>query len=224
MSLSNQGLLLSLSSPSGAGKSTLARALLKVDPRFVPSVSMTTRGRRRSEGHGIDYHFVNRAQFGSEVATGGLVEWAEVYGNLYGTPRAPVEAALRSGRDVLFDIDWQGAGQIADAYQLNSVRVFILPPSADALRSRLVRRAEDSDEIIARRLAAAAEDLSHAADYDYLLVNDDLEACLSSLRQIVAYERARRLGLEVSPPRLDFDAGDLLLALQDDLGVRAPAP
>jgi guanylate kinase len=197
---------------------------LKVDPRFVSSVSMTTRGRRRSEGHGIDYHFVDRAQFGREVAAGGLVEWAEVYGNLYGTPKAPVEAALRGGRDVLFDIDWQGAGQIADAYPIHSVRVFILPPSAEALRSRLVRRAEDSDEVIARRLAGAAEDVSHAAEYDYLLVNEDLEACLSSLRQIVAYERARRLGLEVSPPRLDDEAGGVLLALQDDLGVRAPAP
>lgn len=224
MSLANQGLLLSLSSPSGAGKSTLARALLKVDPRFVPSVSMTTRGRRRSEGHGIDYHFVDRAEFGVAAAAGDLVEWAEVYGNLYGTPKGPVDAALDSGRDVLFDIDWQGAGQIASAYQSNSVRVFILPPSADALRSRLIRRAEDSDEVIARRLAAAAEDLSHAPDYDYLLINEDLETCLSSLRKIVAYERARRVGLEVAQPRFDGEAEDLLAELQEDLGVRAPTP
>lgn len=224
MSLSHQGLLLSLSSPSGAGKSTLARALLKVDPRFVPSVSMTTRDRRRSEGHGIDYHFVDRNRFASEITAGGLVEWAEVYGNLYGTPKAPVDAALRGGRDVLFDIDWQGAGQIADAYPIHSVRVFILPPSAEALRSRLVRRAEDSDEVIARRLAAAAEDLSHATDYDYLVINEDLDACLSALRQIVAYERARRLGLEVSRPRLDDEAGDLLLSLQGEFCARAPAP
>ncbi|MDX2258539.1 MAG: guanylate kinase [Hyphomicrobiaceae bacterium] len=187
-----RGLLFVISSPSGAGKTTLSKRLLASDAGLRLSVSMTTRAPRPGEVDGADYHFVDEARFRSEVAAGALIEWAEVFGNLYGTPRAPVAAALAKGWDVLFDVDWQGARQLAAAMPDDVVRVFILPPSAPALEQRLVQRAQDSAEVVARRMAKAADEIAHWADYDYAVLNDDLERSHATLASILAAERARR--------------------------------
>jgi len=184
--------MLVLSSPSGAGKTTLARRLLEADAAIALSVSLTTRAPRPGEVDGRDYHFVSRAELEARRDQGDLLEWAEVHGNLYGTPRSRVEADLTAGRDVLFDIDWQGARQLAAASPADVVRIFILPPSGRALAERLRRRAQDPPEVVARRLAGAPREIAHWSDYDYVIVNDDVERSVSGLVAIVAAERLRR--------------------------------
>jgi guanylate kinase len=187
-----RGLMLLISSPSGAGKSTISRSLLEQDKGLELSVSVTTRPRRPSEIDGVHYHFVSRSDFERRREGGALLEWAEVHGNFYGTPREPAEQALAEGRDMLFDIDWQGAEQMAAAMRADIASIFILPPSMAELRSRLKRRAEDSDQVIETRLANAREEMAHWADYDYVLVNDDLDRAYAAVRSILAAERLRR--------------------------------
>ncbi|SHE55315.1 guanylate kinase [Kaistia soli DSM 19436] len=187
-----RGLMLVLSSPSGAGKSTIARYLMESDKDIVLSVSVTTRGRRPSEIEGVHYHFIDQKAFGLMRDRGELLEWAEVHGNCYGTPRDPVEAALISGKDVLFDIDWQGADQVARAMPEDLVRIFVLPPSMRELASRLERRAEDTPEVIAKRLANARSEIEHWRDYDYVIINKDLQTSLEKARAILYAERMRR--------------------------------
>jgi len=184
--------MLVLSSPSGAGKSTLSRSLLSLEPGLTLSISVTTRRRRPSEVDGVHYHFIDRRAFERKRETGDLLEWAEVHGNLYATPREPVELALAEGRDILFDIDWQGTRQIAEKLPEDLVRVFVLPPSMAELKARLERRAEDDGEVIARRLAAGREEIEHWAEYDYVLVNEDLQKSLAEVRAILTAERLRR--------------------------------
>jgi guanylate kinase len=187
-----RGLLLVLSSPSGAGKSTLARMLLETDRDLALSISVTTRPRRPSEVDGVHYHFVDDECFNQMRERGELLEWAEVHGNLYGTPRAPVEQALKLGGDVLFDIDWQGTRQIAEAMPNDLVRVFLLPPSMAELRARLERRAEDDAEAIHRRLANARAEIKHWNEYEYVIVNDDLQRSWETVSAILVAERQKR--------------------------------
>ena len=187
-----RGLLLVLSSPSGAGKTTLARALLASDALITMSVSVTTRPPRPGEADGRDYHFTDAAGFARMEVKGELLEWARVFSNSYGTPRAPVEAAIKAGRDVLFDIDWQGAQQLAEKMAGDLVRVFILPPSGAALEERLRNRAQDPPEVVAKRMAEASNELSHWAEYDYVIVNETLAESLAGLRAILAAERLKR--------------------------------
>ena len=189
---SRRGLMLVLSSPSGAGKSTIARNLLENDKMFSLSVSVTTRARRPSEIDGVHYHFVTVKEFGRLRDSDALAEWAEVHGNFYGTPREAVEKALGEGQDMLFDIDWQGAAQLREKMRGDLVEVFVLPPSMKELHARLKRRAEDSPEIIARRLENAGEEISKWRDYDYVIINDDLNVSYNAVRSIVAAERLRR--------------------------------
>ena len=185
------GLLLVISSPSGAGKSSIARALL-ADPLLDLSVSATTRPPRVGERDGEDYHFVDDAEFGRLVAADHFIEWARVFRHQYGTPLAPLEERLASGHDVLFDIDWQGTQQLHAKRPDATVRVFILPPSMAELERRLRARRTDSDEVIAGRMARAAAEISHWAEYDYVLVNDDFDRCLDQVRTILAAERLAR--------------------------------
>ncbi len=192
LSIARRGVLLVLSSPSGAGKTTLSRALLAGDEGISLSVSLTTRKRRPAEVDGKDYVFVDDTQFRYMRDNGELLEWASVFGNFYGTPRAPVEEAIASGRDMLFDIDWQGAQQLSETMAGDLVRVFILPPSAAALRLRLEQRAQDPPEVVAKRMAEAAAEISHWAEYDYVIVNSDLDASIARLRAILTAERVRR--------------------------------
>ncbi len=167
--------MLVLSSPSGAGKTTLSRMLLEVDPAVELSVSATTRPQRPAEVDGRDYHFVDRARFDEMVRNDELLEWAEVFGNRYGTPRAPVEAAIARGKDVLFDIDWQGTQQLREKARNDLVSVFLLPPSAPELERRLHTRAQDADDVIRERMAKASDEMSHWAEYDYVVINHDLD-------------------------------------------------
>lgn len=191
--LERRGLLIILSSPSGAGKSTLARRLLEVDPAVRFSVSATTRPPRPGEREGIDYYFKTRHQFEAMIAAGELLEWAEVFGNLYGSPREPVEAAIASGSDVLFDVDWQGGQQIRNSALRNSaVSIFILPPSIAALEKRLIARGQDGADVVAERMAKSRDEISHWAEYDYVLVNENLMQCEADLRAIITAERLRR--------------------------------
>lgn len=190
--IQRRGLLLVLSSPSGAGKTTLSRALLAADEQITMSVSATTRKPRPGEVDGTDYVFTDHERFAALEAGGDLLEWATVFGNSYGTPRKPVEAAVRAGRDVLFDIDWQGAQQLAEKMAGDLVRVFILPPSGSILEQRLQGRAQDAPDVVARRMAEASSELSHWAEYDYVLVNETLETSLAGLRSILAAERLKR--------------------------------
>ena len=169
--------MLVLSSPSGAGKSTIARNLLRDEPDLTLSVSVTTRDRRGSEIDGKDYHFISEHDFEIMRDNGGLLEWAEVHGNFYGTPFEPVQKAMNEGRDMLFDIDWQGALQMFDAARADIVSIFILPPSMEELRSRLERRAEDAEDVIDRRLENARNEMQHWSEYQYPLINDDLDEC-----------------------------------------------
>jgi guanylate kinase len=190
--LSELGVLLILSSPSGAGKTTLARALLKSDSTVAVSVSVTTRAMRAGEVDGKDYHFISQAEFVRQRNAGALLEWAEVHGNFYATPKAPIDAHIATGRDVLFDIDWQGAQQLAAKATVPVTRVFILPPSAAVLKQRLESRAQDAADVVARRLAGATAEIEHWQEYDYVIVNTDLAASIASLQAILAAERVRR--------------------------------
>jgi guanylate kinase len=187
-----RGLLLILSSPSGAGKTTLTRNLVEQDSGIRLSISVTTRPRRPSEIDRVHYRFIDVADFHDLRERGDLLEWAEVHGNFYGTPRRPVERALAEGQDMLFDIDWQGAAQIAEKMRADVVTLFVLPPSMAELKARLERRAEDAHEVIARRLANAREEIAHWQVYDYVLVNDDLQRTFGDLKTILAAERLRR--------------------------------
>ena len=187
-----RGLLLVLSSPSGAGKTTLAKRVLSADRGIGISVSVTTRKPRPGEQEGTDYFFRDEAQFMAQRDAGDLLEWAKVFGNYYATPRAPVEAAVASGRDLLFDIDWQGAQQLKERLPQDLVRVFILPPSAAALETRLRGRAADPPDVVARRMAEAASEMSHWPEYDYVIVNGDLENSVAQLIAILTAERLRR--------------------------------
>lgn len=190
--IARRGLMLVISSPSGAGKSTIARNLLEADPEMSISVSVTTRQRRPSEIDGRHYHFKSIREFEALRATDSLLEWAEVHGNFYGTPRDAVEAAMAAGRDMLFDIDWQGAQQLQEKMAGDVVSIFILPPSMAELQSRLHRRAEDSEEVIATRLANSRAEIEHWREYDYIVLNDDLDRAFSAVRAIVEAERLRR--------------------------------
>ncbi|RDC71690.1 guanylate kinase [Rhodovulum sp. 12E13] len=188
-----RGLLIILSSPSGAGKSTLARRLMGWDPTLTFSVSATTRPPRAGEVDGCDYHFLAEARFKQMVADGAMLEHAFVFGNFYGSPAAPVREAIEAGRDVLFDVDWQGAQQIRNSeLGRHTLSIFILPPSIPELRRRLVERGQDSDEVIARRMQKSWDEISHWDGYDYVLVNDELDATEARLRTIVTAERLRR--------------------------------
>jgi guanylate kinase len=187
-----RGLLLVLSSPSGAGKTSLARSLLESDPGIGLSVSVTTRKPRPGEVDGRDYYFVDETKFAAMRDNGELLEWAHVFDNLYGTPKAPIEAAVREGRDVLFDIDWQGTQQLAERMAGDLVRVFILPPSAEALEARLRSRASDPAQVVEKRMAQAAAEISHWAEYDYVIVNADLAESIAGLRAILTAERLKR--------------------------------
>ncbi len=191
--IARRGIMLVVSSPSGAGKTTLTRNLLEQEEGVSLSVSVTTRPRRASEIDGVHYHFLTRRRFEVMRDSGDLLEWAEVHGNLYGTPRAPVEDALKVGRDVLFDIDWQGTLQLYESMRSDVVSVFVLPPSAKELKSRLERRAEDSDAVIAQRLHNAALEVPHWTEYDYVLVNRDLDKSFQRLRSILTAERLKRV-------------------------------
>jgi len=190
--VARRGLMLVLSSPSGAGKTTLSRMLLKADRNVVLSVSVTTRPQRRGEVDGRDYHFIDLAQFKDLVKANELLEWAEVFGYRYGTPRRPVEKALRAGRDVLFDIDWQGTQQLRERARHDLVSVFILPPSVTELERRLKRRAQDSRAIIGARMAKAADEMSHWPEYDYVIVNSDKDEAFDEVEAIQAAERRKR--------------------------------
>ena len=186
------GLLLVVSSPSGAGKSTLTRRLLAQDSAFQMSVSATTRAPREGESHRKHYFFLDHQRFETMIGAGEFLEHAEVFGNFYGTPRAPVEEAIAAGRDVLFDVDWQGAQQLRlSALGASVVSIFILPPSITILQERLISRGQDASNVIKRRMAEAMSEIGHWAEYDYVLVNDDLEACYNQIGTIVAAERLR---------------------------------
>jgi guanylate kinase len=191
--VSRRGMLIILSSPSGAGKTTLSRRLMAWDPTIRFSVSATTRAARPGEQDGREYHFRSRAAFEEMVAAGEMLEHAEVFGNLYGSPRAPVEAAMGEGRDTLFDIDWQGGQQIRNsALGRDAVSIFILPPSIAELEARLRARGQDSDEVIRGRMAKSEAEISHWAEYDYVLVNRDVDQAEAELRTILTAERMRR--------------------------------
>lgn len=191
--MERRGLLIILSSPSGAGKSTLAKRLMAWDPTIQFSISATTRAPRPGEVDGREYHFRSREDFLEMVAKGEMLEHAEVFGNLYGSPAAPVESAMQAGQDTLFDIDWQGGQQVRNsALATDVVSIFLLPPSIAALENRLKARAQDSDDVIRGRMAQSEAEISHWAEYDYVLVNDDLEACELNLRKILEAERLRR--------------------------------
>ena len=213
--ISRRGIMLVLSSPSGAGKTTLTRNLLEQENIDYPgklelSISATTRPRRPSEIDAVHYHFVTKSRFESMRDHGELLEWAEVHGNYYGTPREPVKKALADGRDVLFDIDWQGTRQLLEKMRDDVVTVFVLPPTAQELKSRLVRRAEDSETVIAERLRNAAEEFKHWNEYDYILVNRDLDKSFGRLRAILTAERLKR----VKMPNLSDFVGKLLADLK----------
>jgi guanylate kinase len=190
--IARRGLMLVLSSPSGAGKTSISRALLAREKALSMSVSVTTRAKRPGEVAGRDYHFIDPESFGLMVNRGELLEHAKVFGNYYGTPREAVEDSLAAGRDVLFDIDWQGTQQLRHAARSDLVAIFILPPSTRELEKRLRSRAQDSATVVAARMAKASDEMSHWPEYDYVLVNDDLEASVASVVAILAAERLRR--------------------------------
>ena len=191
--IARRGLMLVISSPSGAGKSSIARTLLsQPDMQISVSVSVTTRERRHSEVEGVHYRFVTQREFEALRASDSLLEWAEVHGNFYGTPRDPVEIAMAEGRDMLFDIDWQGAQQLQEKMPADVVSIFILPPTMAELQSRLHRRAEDTEEVIQTRLANSRSEIEHWREYDYVIVNDDLNTAIDSVKSIIKAERLRR--------------------------------
>jgi guanylate kinase len=190
--IQRRGLMLVLSSPSGAGKTTLSRQLLENDSQIQLSVSCTTRERRPSEKDGVDYKFIDTASFRSMIERGEFLEHARVFDHYYGTPRAPVETALNAGRDMLFDIDWQGTQQLKEKGREDLVTVFILPPSTRDLEKRLITRAQDSPGIVAQRMAKAADEMSHWAEYDYAIINRDIATSLIQLKSILTAERLKR--------------------------------
>ena len=190
--IQRRGLLIILSSPSGAGKSTLAKRLMAWDPTLSFSVSATTRNPRPGETDGVEYYFKTKPEFEAMVDAGDMLEHAEVFGNFYGTPKGPVEASMTAGRDTIFDIDWQGGQQIRRSSLANDVvSIFILPPSIADLESRLRGRAQDSDEVIANRMAQSRDEISHWAEYDYVIVNRDVDAAEAELKTILMAERSR---------------------------------
>ena len=190
--ITRRGLLLVMSSPSGAGKTTLSRMLLASDTNVTMSISVTTRPPRPGEVEAKDYYFISKERFAQMRDRKELLEWAEVFGNYYGTPRKPVDEALAKGRDVLFDIDWQGTQQLAQAMEDDLVRIFVLPPSADELQNRLISRAQDSSSVVAKRMAEASSEISHWPEYDYVIVNDELEDSLAQVMAVLRAERLRR--------------------------------
>jgi guanylate kinase len=192
VAISRRGLMLVLSSPSGAGKTTISRRLLAEEPGIRMSVSATTRPRRPGEVHGQDYFFEDSEDFQLMVNRDELLEHAKVFGNYYGTPRGPVEDALSDGKDVLFDIDWQGTQQLEAKMRDDLVSVFIVPPSVAELERRLKTRAQDSDEVVAQRMSKAADELSHYPEYDYIILNDDVDSSVASVRAILRAERLKR--------------------------------
>jgi len=190
--IQRRGVMLVLSSPSGAGKSTIARNLLAEFPDLTLSVSVTTREKRGSEIDGKHYHFISESQFKMMAGSDALLESAEVHGNYYGTPREPADEIMRQGRDMLFDIDWQGGMQLMEKARADVVSIFILPPSMEELKKRLVRRAEDAQEVIEKRLANALEEITHWNEYDYVVINDDLERAFKEVKSILTAERLRQ--------------------------------
>jgi guanylate kinase len=190
--IERRGVMFVISSPSGAGKSTIARNLLAAFPDLTLSVSVTTRPKRGSEIDGTHYHFISEKEFRRLIETDALLEHAEVHGNFYGTPRDPAEEAMRDGRDMLFDIDWQGGKQLMEKARADVVSIFILPPSMPELKKRLVRRAEDSQEIIDKRLKNALDEIPHWNEYDYVVINDDLGSAFEQVRSILIAERLRQ--------------------------------
>jgi guanylate kinase len=190
--IARRGLMLVISSPSGAGKSTIARTLMDRDQQIGLSVSVTTRQRRQSEIEGVHYHFVSQREFERLRDSDSLLEWAQVHGNYYGTPREAVETAMGEGRDMLFDIDWQGAQQLQEKMSADVVSIFILPPTMAELQSRLHRRAEDTEEVIQTRLNNSRAEIAHWREYDYVIVNDDLNSAFDAVQSIVKAERLRR--------------------------------
>lgn len=207
--IARRGLLYILSSPSGAGKTTLAKRLLASDPNIAMSVSVTTRKPRPGEVDGQDYIFLDKPRFEAMRDAGQLLEWARVFDNYYGTPLAPVAAAIEAGKDVLFDIDWQGAQQLSEKMPGDVVRVFVLPPSGKALEDRLRQRAQDPPEVVARRMAAAAAEISHWPEYDYVVVNVDIEESVRSVIAVLHAERLKRARL--------LGLSDFTRSLQDGL-------
>jgi len=191
--IARRGFLLVLSSPSGAGKTTITRRLVADEPSLTLSVSVTTRPARDGEIEGRDYHFIDRLRFDEMIARGELLEHATVFGNGYGTPRGPIEAALSAGRDIVGDVDWQGTQQLARSVTQDLVSVIVLPPSLAALGGRLRARAQDSAAVVASRMAKSAEELSHWPEYDYVIVNDTIESAVAKVRAIVIAERLRRV-------------------------------
>jgi len=187
-----RGILLVLSSPSGAGKTTITRALVAADAGLAMSISVTTRPPRPDEADGKHYHFITQGKFDAMVESGELLEHASVFGHSYGTPRAPVMAALAAGADIVSDVDWQGTQQLAEKVRQDLVAVFILPPTLGALEERLRRRAQDSDAVVASRMAKSADEMSHWPEYDYVILNRDLDESVRQVRSILTAERARR--------------------------------
>ena len=190
--LRRRGVMLVLSSPSGAGKTTIARRLLDRDANLQMSVSVTTRPKRPGEVAGRDYHFTDLTQFELMRNRQEMLEWAKVFGNYYGTPRAPVQQALETGRDMLFDIDWQGTQQLAEHARADLVSVFVLPPSTAELERRLRGRAQDPDDVVARRMGEAADEMTHYEEYDYIVINRDIEESVVAVQAILSAERHRR--------------------------------
>jgi guanylate kinase len=191
--ITRRGFIMVLSSPSGAGKTTLTHRLLQTDPVLGLSVSVTTRARRPNEVEGVSYHFIDRATFDGMVEQRALLEHATVFGNSYGTPRAPVEQVLAEGREIISDLDWQGTQQLEETIRADLVTVFILPPSVDELERRLTARNQDSPEVVRQRMAKALDEMSHWPEYDYVLVNRELEESVATLGAIVRAERAKRV-------------------------------
>jgi guanylate kinase len=190
--IARRGLMLVLSSPSGAGKTSIARRLLQEDPGIALSISHTTRQKRKGETEGKDYHFVDKDAFAQMRDRGAFLEWAVVFDNFYGTTREPVDKSLHGGDDVLFDVDWQGAETLRKSAGEDVVSVFVLPPSAGALEKRLKTRAQDSDDIVSRRMRGASNEIQHWKEYDYVIVNFDLDKSVAAVRTILAAERLRR--------------------------------
>lgn len=193
MNIQRRGLLFVLSSPSGAGKTSISRALLQDDDNIKISISVTTRPPRPGEVNGVDYHFISQDEFAQMVQGDNLLEHAKVFGNYYGTPKAPVQQVLQNGQDVLFDIDWQGGQQLMDKMPNDIVKVFVLPPNKQELANRLKTRAQDTDEIIQNRMSKSSDEMSHFPEYDWIIVNQDLPTAISQAKSILQSERLRRI-------------------------------